>query len=270
MMAGDIDVASQVGPRLVKRVKASPGYAVFVTPSGNYNDFIMKSGDPTLDPDLVMAIKYLFDRDQMQAVLSGVIGNDQPIDPSSRWYNTELPQRPFDPEKAKFHFQKSGLGSSALPIYTMAGNVMTDQAVILQQAAQGIGMNVELQRMPKDGYWSNIWTKKPFSIGNINPRPSPDVLFSLFFKSDSPFNETGWKSERFDSLLLEARGETDFPKRKAMYWEMQKIIYDQDTMGIPTFFPFLDAHTTKLKGLAPIPTGGMMGFGFSENVWLEA
>ena len=81
----------------------------------------------------------------------------------------------------------------------MAGNVMTDQAVILQQAAQGIGMNVELQRMPKDGYWSNIWTKKPFSIGNINPRPSPDVLFTLFFKSDSPFNETGWKNERFDS-----------------------------------------------------------------------
>ena len=39
---------------------------------------------------------------------------------------------------------------------------------------------------------------------------------------------------------------------------------------VPTFFPFLDAHTTKLKGLSPIPTGGMMGFGFAENVWLEA
>ena len=270
MMAGDIQVASQIGPRLVKRVNASPGYTVFVTPSGNYNDFVMKASDPGFNPDLVMAIKSLFDRDQMQALLSGTVGNDQPIDPSSRWYNTELKQRAFDPDQAKFHWQKSGLGTTALPIYTMAGNVMTDQAVILQQAAQGIGMTLELQRMPKDGYWTNIWAKKPFSIGNINPRPSPDVLFTLFFKSDSPFNETGWKSERFDTLLLQARGETDAAKRKAMYWEMQQIIHDQDTLGIPTFFPFLDAHTTKLKGLTPIPTGGMMGFGFSENVWLEA
>ena len=270
MMAGDIQVASQIGPRLVKRVKASPGYTVFVTPSGNYNDFIMRADDPAYNPDLVMAVKYLFDREQMEAALSGVVGNDHPLDPSSRWYNTELAQRPYDPDKAKFHWRKSGLGNTALPVYTMAGNVMTDQAVILQQAAQGIGMNVELQRMPKDGYWSNIWTKKPFTIGNINPRPSPDVLFTLFFKSDSPFNETAWKNERFDSLLLEARGETDFPKRKAMYWEMQQIIHDQDTLGVPMFFSFLDAHTTKLKGLSPVPTGGMMGFGFAENAWLEA
>ncbi len=270
MMAGDIQVASQIGPRLVKRVKASPGYTVLVTPSGNYNDFVMRSGDPTLDANLVMAVKYLFDREQMASVLSGVVGNDQPLDPSSRWYNTELKQRAYDPDRAKSLWQKSGLGATALPLYTMAGSPMTDQAVILQQAAQGIGMNLELQRMPKDGYWSNVWTKKPFSVGNINPRPSPDVLFTLFFKSDSPFNETGWKSERFDSLLLQARGETDFAKRKPMYWEMQQLIHDQDTLGVPTFFPFLDAHTTKLKGLAPIATGGMMGFGFGENVWLEA
>ena len=56
----------------------------------------------------------------------------------------------------------------------MAGNAMTDQAVILQQAALGIGMNIDIQRMPKDGYWANVWTKHPFTIGNINPRPSAD------------------------------------------------------------------------------------------------
>ena len=152
----------------------------------------------------------------------------------------------------------------------MAGNDMTDQAVILQQSAQDIGMTIDLQRMPKDGYWSNVWMRKPFTVGNINPRPSPDVLFTLFFKSDSPFNETGWKDDRFDQLLLGARGEADQAKRKAMYWEMQQLIYDRDTIGIPTFFPFLDAHTARLKGLQPIPTGGSMGFGFCENVWLEA
>ena len=31
--------------------------------------------------------------------------------------------------------------------------------------------------------------------------PNADILFSLFFKSDSPWNESGWKNEKFDQLL---------------------------------------------------------------------
>ena len=33
---------------------------------------------------------------------------------------------------------------------------------------------------------------------------------------------------------------------------------------------FVDGHTSKLKGLSPIPLGGLMGYNFAENVWLEA
>jgi peptide/nickel transport system substrate-binding protein len=271
MLAGNIEVASQIGPRVVRRVKASPGFAVLETKSGNYNDFILRQdAEPTRNPDLALAIKYVSDREQMQAALAGgTIGNDQPIYPSHRYYNQSLPQRPYDPDKAKFHFAKSGLGNTALPLYVMAGNTMTDQAVLLQQSALGIGMNIDVQRMPADGYWSNVWFKRPFTGGNINPRPSADSLFTLFFKSDAPWNETGWKNERFDQLLVQARGETDEPKRKQMYGEMQALIAEQDSLGIPLFASFYDAHTTKLKGLSPIPTGGMMGFGFAENVWLE-
>jgi peptide/nickel transport system substrate-binding protein len=271
MLAGDIQVASQITPRSAKRVKASPGFAVFETPSGNYNDFILRQdSDPTKNPDLVLAIKYLFDREQMQAALGGVIGNDQPVDPTHRYYNAELKQRPYDPDKAKFHFQKSGLGATALPLFTMAGNTMTDQAVILQQSALQIGMTIDVQRMPKDGYWSNIWMKKPFSVGNINPRPSVDSLMTLFFKSDAPWNESGWKNETFDKLLLEARGETNEAKRKQMYGEMQVIVHEKGGIGLPLFASYFDGHSTKLKGLTQIPTGGMMGFTFAENVWLDA
>jgi len=271
MLAGDIQVAAQIGPRVLRRIKASPGFAVFETPSGNYNDFIFRQdADPTKNQDLVMAIKYLFDREQMKNALGGVIGNDQPIDPSNRYFDASLPQRPYDPEKAKFHFQKSGLGATALPLYVMSGDSMSDQAVILQQSALGIGMNIDIQRMPKDGYWSNVWMKHPFTVGNINPRPSADSLFTLFFKSDSVWNESAWKNDSFDKLLIEARGETDDAKRKAMYGEMQKLVSDQGGIGLPLFSSFYDAHTAKLKGLSQVPTGGMMGFGFAENVWLEA
>ena len=40
-------------------------------------------------------------------------------------------------------------------------------------------------------------------------------------------------------------------------------------IGLPVFISILDAHTAKLKGLKPIPTGGLMGYAYAENVWLE-
>ena len=270
MLAGDIHVASQIGPRVLRRVRSTPGFAVMETKSGNYNDFILRQdADPTRNPDLVLAIKHLFDREQMVNALGGVVANDHPINPDHRYFNAELKQRPYDPERAKFHFQKSGLGNTALPLYVMGTNTMVDQGVILQQSALGIGMNIDLQRMPNDGYWTNVWMKRPFSGGNINPRPSADSLFTLFFQSDAPWNESAWKNERFDQLLLEARGQTDEAKRKAMYGEMQQLISDKGGICIPQFSSFFDGHTAKVKGLSPIPTGGMMGFGFAENVWLD-
>jgi peptide/nickel transport system substrate-binding protein len=36
------------------------------------------------------------------------------------------------------------------------------------------------------------------------------------------------------------------------------------------FLSSLDGYNVKLKGLQPVPLGGMMGSNFAENVWLEA
>ena len=39
----------------------------------------------------------------------GAVGNDHPISPANRYYNTELEARPYDPEKAKFYLKQAGL-----------------------------------------------------------------------------------------------------------------------------------------------------------------
>jgi len=271
LLAGDIDVASQISHRLKRRIMATRGFTVMETKSGNYDSYILRlDAEPTKNPDLVLAIKNLFNRKQMQAALDGTIGNDQPIDPTNRFFFAGLPQREIDLDKAKHHFQRSGLGSTPLPAYAMNGSGGADGLVLLQQDARKIGLNLDIQRMPGDGYWSNVWMKHPFTVGNINPRPSADILLTLFYKSDSPWNESAWKNEKFDQLLIAARGQTDEAKRRQMYADMQVMIHESNGVGIPLFRSFYDAHTTKLKGLKPIPTGGMMGFGFGEHVWLEA
>ncbi len=229
LLSGDIDIAGGINPRSTRQVLAADGYEVFETKSGNYTDVVMRlDAEPTRNPDFVLAMKYLMDREQMRtAIFRGyaVLGNDQPIDPSNRFFNAGLPQRNFDLDRAKFHFQKTGIGGTAIPFYASpAASSSVEMAVLMQDAAQKIGMNLDIKRVPADGYWSNVWMKQPLGFGNINPRPSADILLTLFFKSDAPWNESAWKEPKFDTLLLQARGETDEAKRKQMYGEMQSMI----------------------------------------------
>jgi peptide/nickel transport system substrate-binding protein len=275
LLSGDIDIAGGINPRSTRQVLAADGYEVFETKSGNYTDVVMRlDTGPTRDPDFVLAMKYLMDREQMRsAIFRGyaVLGNDQPIDPSNRFYDPNLPQRAFDLDQAKFHFLKTGIGATPIPFYASpAASSSVEMAVLMQDTAQKIGMNLDIKRVPADGYWSNTWMKQPLGFGNINPRPSADILLTLFFKSDAPWNESAWKNPAFDKLLIEARGETDVARRKQMYAQMQALIRDESGIGIPLFISMLDAHTSKLKGLSPIPTGGMMGYAFAEHVWLDS
>ena len=150
------------------------------------------------------------------------MANDQPIDPSNRFYFKGLKQRPYDPDKAKWHLQKAKLGSAAIPVVVSpAATNSVEMALVLQHAARQAGMNLDVRRMPADGYWSQHWMKHPVGFGNVNPRPSADLVFTLFFKSDAPWNEAAWKNEKFDQLLVAARGETDQAKRAQMYADMQ-------------------------------------------------
>ncbi len=272
LLSGDIELAGAINPHSTRDVKAAKGFEVFESKSGSYTDLIMHLDAPdTGNPDFIMAMKYLQDREKIKSSVFldyAAIGNDQPIDPTNPYYSPELAQRAFDPDKAKFHLKKANISGARL-VCSPAPTGSVDMAVILQNAAQGIGFNLELQRVPADGFWSNYWLKSPFTYGNVNPRPSANILLTLFFQSTAPWNESHWKDEKFDKLLVDARAQTDVTKRKAMYADMQRMINEEAGIGIPVFISGIDAHTSRLKGLRAVPTGGMMGFNFAQNVWLD-
>jgi peptide/nickel transport system substrate-binding protein len=275
LLSGDVQLVLAVDPRSTSRIRATSGFAVLETKSGLYTDLVMRQdAAPTNNPDFVMAMKYLIDREQAKsAVFRGfaVVANDQPIPPSHRYHLAGLPQRPYDLDKAKFHLQKAGLAGTNVPVVaTAAANGSIDMAVLMQQSAQKIGLTLNVNRVPADGYWSNHWMKHPLGFGNINPRPSADQLFTQFFKSDAPWNESGWKNEQFDQLVLAARAEPDDARRKKLYGDMQVLIHEKCGIGIPVFISFLDGHSGKVKGLGSVPIGGFMGYMFAEHVWLDA
>src|SRR5680860_1585874 len=106
----------------------------------------MVDGAGTGNQDLILAMKHLMDRERIvKGVLKGQgsLGNDQPIGSAYADHCADLPQRTLDPEKAKFHFERSGYGSTPIPIAAAeltAGAV--EQVLILQREAAKIGMNI--------------------------------------------------------------------------------------------------------------------------------
>jgi peptide/nickel transport system substrate-binding protein len=216
----------------------------------------------------------LLDREQMRrAAFRGfaVVGNDQPIPSNHRFYFAGLPQRPYDPDKAKFHLQKSGLAGATLPVVASVAAIGSiEMAQLLQRSAQLIGLTLQINQMPVGGYWTDHWMKHPLGFGNINPRPSAGLLFTLFFQSNAVLNESGWKNEKFDQLLVAARAQPDEVKRKQLYAEMQVLVHEYCGVGIPLFKSTVDGYNTSIKAYGAHPLGGFMGFMFAEDVWLEA
>ena len=275
LLSGDVHWINEVNPRSASRIKSTAGYTVIETKSGLYTDLVIRQDvAPGNSMDFTLGMKYLMDREQVKtAAFRGyaVVANDQPIDPTNRFFFAGLPQRPYDPDKAKFHLQKAGVIGSTIPLVaSVAAGGSVDMALLLQQSAQKIGLKLDVKRMPADGYWSNQWMKVPLGYGNINPRPSADILFTQFFKSDAQWNESGWKNAQFDQLLVAARGQTDFEKRKQMYADMQTLVSEKGGIGIPVFIINLEGISSKIKGVQPIPLGAFMNYTSAEYVWLEA
>lgn len=275
LLSGDVQLVMALNPRSTKRIDGSPRHRVLATPSGLYSDLIMRQDRlPTRNPDFVMAIKHLIDRPLIKRALFrnyATIANDQPIPPFHPYFNPHVPQTTLDLDRAKWHLARSGLKGVRLPVYASpAAEGSVDMASILQEYGARVGLELAVNRVPADGYWSTHWMKHAMGFGNTNPRPTADLIFSLFYKSDADWNESGWRNERFDKLLIEARGATDEGLRREMYGEMQSLVHARCGVAIPVFITLIDAFDKRLGGLTSVPLGGLMGYQFAEHVWWNA
>ncbi|MBI1384830.1 MAG: peptide ABC transporter substrate-binding protein [Rhizobiales bacterium] len=274
LLTGEIHIAGRMDPKSVGLVNAAPGVHVEAHPGPGHRPLLMACDRAPFDNlDLRLAVKYSLDRveilDKVMAGL-GSIANDHPIPPFDPFHAADIPQRSFDPDKAKFHLKKSGF-DGVLPLST--SNVVFSgaetMAALFQQSAAKAGLKVEIIREPSDGFWKNVWLKKPFVGGSWGGRATADIMLSTAYKSDAPWNDTHWKRADFDAKLAAARGETDFAKRKAIYHDLQVMIHEDGGAAIPFFNNNVDGLRDTVKGYYPSGAYELSGMRVSERVWLD-
>ncbi|WP_131196941.1 ABC transporter substrate-binding protein [Lichenihabitans psoromatis] len=276
LITGQVDVISRLNPRTVDLLKKKAGLQVIRNPAGQHATFLMNTEvKPFDDNNVRLAMKYGVDRKRMiDTVLNGygVIGNDQPIPKTDRFYNADLPQHSYDPDKSKFYLKQAGLTDLpvTLQVSEAAFTGAIDAASLYQAACGKAGIDMTVKREPADGYWDNVWLKAPFCVSYWGGRPTADQMLTIAYKSDAKWNETHWKNPQFDQLLVAARTEFDEAKRKQMYGDLQKMISDDCGVVIPMFMDYLEAGAAKVKGMGPHPMFDLMGQRLGEKVWIEA
>ncbi len=222
--------------------------------------------------DVRLALKYAVDREELVAkVLNGTgsVGNDHPISPVNQFYNTELPQRVYDPDKAKFHLKKAGMENLEVKLSTSEAiwEGALDAAQLYSERAKKAGITLTVNKVPNDGYWKNVWLKHPFSAAYWSGRPTEDWMFTNAYSAGAAWNDSRLKHPRFNELLVAARAELDANKARDMYWEMQQIIRDEGGTVIPLFADFLIAHSTKLAHGEIAGNWDLDGYHLIERWW---
>jgi len=278
LAAGEVHVNYNPDRKSVELAARNPAIRV-VSVTGNQHFTIpMLVTVPPFDNYHVRnALKWSIDREKLvDTILQGYgkVGNDNPVGFANRYRATEeeLPQRVYDPERAKFHLSQAGLSSLKVPIHPSeaAFNGCVDMALLIADSARAAGIEVEVIREPEDGYWDNVWMKKPWSFSHWGGRPTEDWLFTMIYYSKATWNETLWSNARFDELLLAARSELDEALRREMYVEMQQILHDEGGQVVPVFADWMFACSTNVQYDPVISSSANMdGMRFSERWWFE-
>jgi peptide/nickel transport system substrate-binding protein len=222
--------------------------------------------------DVRLGLKYAIDREQMvKHVLRGYgdVGNDHPISKINRYYNSDLPQRKYDPDKARYHLKKAGMLDHTFIHHTAetAFPQAVDASVLFSKSAEKAGIKIKVQRVPSDGYWEVDWDN---SWSYWSGRPTEDWMFSMVYAAEAPWNDTVWKHDRFNKLLKGARAELDESKRKEMYWEMQHIVRDEGATIIPIYSWFIYPARDKLAFENVASNLELDGLRIAERWWFKS
>ena len=272
LISGDMQLVTQLEPNAFRQVESASNVELLSTPAAlQLGICVLRNTAPGNNDDFVLGMKYIQDRERIvKRILKGKgsLGNDTPVSPAhGKDFCSELPQRPYDPDKAKFHFKKSGVSSAELYVAPVAGGI-EDICLTAQANCAKIGFDLKLKKVPTDGYWGAVWMKEPLNVVNWNMRPTANIQMGIQFAPGAAWNDTFWDNARLGELLSLSLAETDPAKRHTMFCEMQTLIHEGSGMVIPAFSNINDGIADNVMGMPTVPLGQLGACEWPEFIWL--
>ena len=103
-----------------------------------------------------------------------------------------------------------------------------------------------VKREPADGYWSEVWMTDPWVASYYNGRPTADWMLTSQYSSGSKWDATYFRNAEFDALLSQARAAADEAKRRELYFEAQRILWEDGGVLVVAFVNILIAASARM------------------------
>jgi peptide/nickel transport system substrate-binding protein len=132
--------------------------------------------------------------------------------------------------------EEAGLSNLAFTLSVPDSPIEVAHAETLQEDAREAGVDITIDRMPDNDYWT-VWTTTPVGITTWQPRTLALTVLRLAYTADASgqpadWNESRWVDEEFSDLLAKAELTRDLEARRAIMADLQRIQSERGSIGI--------------------------------------
>ena len=255
LLAGQIDFSDDSVLEQAALFEGNDDFVVTQIPGGNWSGFVMRTDIPPFDnPALRQAMHLVVDRQLMVNLAlggAGTVSCDTAVMPGDPYqFQADCPQ---DIEGAIAKMEEAGY-ADGIDVTLYTADVCPDWTAlteIFQQDAAQVGINVEIQNISSDGFWTEAWMVEPFVMTCWSERGA-DAALNEIYRSGGAWNESYWNVPEYDALLDAARAETDFDTRRQYYLDAQQMLHEDGGTIIPYFSNTIRIRKACVDGIPPI------------------
>jgi peptide/nickel transport system substrate-binding protein len=218
---------------------------------------------PFADKRVRRAMALTLDRQKLVAGLLrgyGEIGNDTPfatVYPSSA---PTISQRKQDLAQAKQLLEAAGVGKGfKVNLTTETYLEIPQYAVLLQNFARAVGIEIELKIESQDAYYGKAvfgesdWLDSTMGITDFGHRGVPNVFLRAPLLSDGSWNAAHFKNKEYDALVGQFGRTADVGGQRDLAAKIETLLLDETPVLFGYFFDYLVPTRKGLTGVPPIP-----------------
>jgi peptide/nickel transport system substrate-binding protein len=260
LQTGTIQAADAIGPNDVPTAKSNGGLVYKQVPGLSFFGFLLNTkAAPLNDVHVRRAIAYAVDREEiLHSVLKdiGVVAQG-PLSPSSWAFNQSAQYFSHDIDKAKAELAQSASpnGVSFTMLVSSGSPLNLQEAQFIQSELKPAGINMEI----KQETFATILSDTPAhnyqaALIGWSGRPDPDGNTFNWFHTGGGNNDMQYSNPQVDTLLEDARAQSDQTKRAQDYVQAEQLIAQDAPYIFLNHGVATQITTNKVQNFVILPT----------------
>ncbi|MFZ0785308.1 MAG: ABC transporter substrate-binding protein [Candidatus Acidiferrales bacterium] len=265
----DIGGVTSLTPDMVVALEKQPGIVADDQPGTVIAYVAMNFDDPILaHREVRQALAYATDRASLiHYLLRGQARVASSLLPPNHWaYDPNVPQYPYDPAQAERLLDAAGFprGADGVRFHVTMKTSTEESARLLSEALAGewrrVGVVLDLRPLETATFLSDIGrgSFQLYTLRWVGANDDPDIFDYVFNSKRMPplgANRGHYRNPALDALIEQEKVEMDRDKRKAILWQIQKMVADDEPYINLWYMDNVCVHRTRVTGITLAPTG---------------